>query len=69
MKNMEIVQVKIEELKPADYNPRTMTKKERKDLAESILRFGMVEPIVVNGAKNRRNVIIEGIRGFIFARI
>ena len=61
---MEIIQVKIEELKPAEYNPRALTEKEAKDLKESILRFGMVEPIVVNGAKDRKNVIIGGHQRF-----
>jgi DNA modification methylase len=61
---MEIIQAKIEELKPAEYNPRAMTEKEKKDLTESILRFGMVEPIVVNVAENRKNIIISGHQRF-----
>lgn len=51
---MEIIQAKIEDLKPSEYNPRGMTEKEKKDLTESILRFGMVEPIIVNSAENRK---------------
>lgn len=61
---MEVKNVPIEELKPTDYNPRGMTEKEKKDLTESILKFGMVEPIVVNGAENRKNVIIGGHQRF-----
>lgn len=65
---MEIVKVKIEELKPAEYNPRAMTEKETIDLTESIKRFGLVEPIVVNGAPERKNVIIGGHQRFFIAR-
>jgi len=65
---MEIINKKIEELKPSEYNPRGMTDKERKDLTESILRFGMVEPIVINGAENRKNVIIGGHQRFYICR-
>jgi len=65
---MEIKYVKIEELRPTEYNPRGMTEKEKRDLMESIKRFGMVEPIVVNGAENRKNVIIGGHQRFYICR-
>ncbi len=45
---MEIKQVKISELKPAEYNPRLMTEKQALDLETSIKRFGFVDPIIVN---------------------
>lgn len=57
---MQIKQVKISELNPSEYNPRTLTEKEFKDLKESLERFGFVEPIVVNCAKGRENVVIGG---------
>ena len=57
---MEIVDVKISDLKPSEYNPRALSKKEAKDLRESLERFGMVEPIVVNRTKHRMNVIVGG---------
>lgn len=57
---MEIVEVKIADLKPAEYNPRAMTRKEAQDLEASLDEFGMVEPIVVNSAPERKNVIIGG---------
>jgi len=59
-KAMNVVDVKIEDLKPADYNPRVLTDKAKAQIWESILQFGMVEPIVVNDAKGRENVIIGG---------
>jgi len=61
---MKVIQVKISDLKPAEYNPRALTKKEAKDLKTSLERFGMVEPIVVNKAKGRENVIIGGHQRF-----
>ncbi|MBU1165236.1 ParB N-terminal domain-containing protein [Patescibacteria group bacterium] len=57
---MEIKQVKINDLKFADYNPRTLDDKEAKDLKESLKRFNFVEPIIVNSASGRENIIIGG---------
>lgn len=53
---MEIKQVKISELKPAEYNPRLMTEKQVEDLTASIKKFGIVDPIIVN----KDNTIIGG---------
>lgn len=50
---------KTADLVPADYNPRTMSKKEREDLEESIRRYGAVVPVVVNVGK-RKDVLIGG---------
>jgi DNA modification methylase len=57
---MEIVNINVNELKPSEYNPRKMDKKEAKDLAESIKRFGLVDPIIVNRYSGRENVIVGG---------
>lgn len=57
---MEIVQVKITDLKPAEYNPRQLTKDQHKHLTESIKRFGLVDPIIVNKHPDRLNVVIGG---------
>jgi DNA modification methylase len=57
---MQVVQVKVELLKPADYNPRQMTEKQAQDLTESIRRFGLVDPIIVNSHKGRKNTVIGG---------
>lgn len=57
---MDIIEVEIANLKAAEYNPRAMTDREASDLTVSLLEFGMVEPIVVNKAKGRENVIIGG---------
>lgn len=50
---------KVSDLLPADYNPRKMTERERKDLEDSIKEFGAVVPLVLNIGK-RKDVIIGG---------
>lgn len=57
---MEIVNVKIGELKDSEYNPRQATEKDIEDLKNSIKEFGFAEPIVVNSAPERKNIIIGG---------
>lgn len=57
---MKIVQVPIADLKPAAYNPRQITDKQQVDLDESIKRFGIVDPFVVNSNPDRKNVVIGG---------
>lgn len=57
---MEIVNVKISDLKFADYNPRKWSGKAFEDLKKGIQKFGIVDPIIVNSAPERHNVIIGG---------
>lgn len=57
---LKIEQVAIEELKPADYNPRKWSDAARKGLTASLDEFGFVQPIVVNSAPGRRGIIIGG---------
>ena len=57
---MQIVEVPLQDLKESEYNPRQMTERQVKDLTESIKRFGLVDPIVVNNHKGRENVVVGG---------
>ena len=57
---LHIVQVKISALNPAPYNPRKWSEETTKQLTESIQRFGLVDPILVNSNTNRKNVVIGG---------
>jgi site-specific DNA-methyltransferase (adenine-specific) len=57
---LKIYWVDIDDLRPSEYNPRKWMEKEINDLKESIKRFGIVEPLVVNSAKNRKNIVIGG---------
>lgn len=57
---LKIQQINIKELNPAPYNPRKWSDEAISQLTESIKRFGLVDPIVVNGAQERKNVVIGG---------
>ena len=57
---LSITSVPIKELLPAQYNPRKWDKSAIEKLTESIKRFGLVDPIIANGAKERFNIVIGG---------
>jgi len=50
---MEISKIKLIDIEPADYNPRTITEEAKKKLRNSIETFGLVEPIIINTKNNR----------------
>lgn len=50
---MQIEKIKITDIYPADYNPRTISKDEKTKLKNSIDNFGIVEPILINLHNNR----------------
>ena len=50
----------VNNLNPAPYNPRKWEKEAEKQLTESIKRFGLVDPIIVNNAPKRTNIVIGG---------
>ncbi len=52
--------MKIGDLKPSDYNPRSWNEDTTEQLTESIKRFGLVDPILVNGSQQRKNIVIGG---------
>ena len=57
---MKVEKVKVVDLKPAEYNPRQMTEKQANDLRDSIKKFGIVDPIIVNQSSDRYNIVIGG---------
>src|SRR5665213_1514478 len=59
-KNISIVQVPITNLRPATYNPRKASKESLAHLKESISRFQLVDPIIVNSAPKRKDIVIGG---------
>lgn len=59
-KKINISYVDISNLVPADYNPRSWDESSASKLADSIKRFGLVDPLIVNKAPNRNNIIIGG---------
>jgi len=58
--NINIIYVPIPELKSAEYNPRKWSVEATEQLTESIRKFGFVDPIIVNSADNRKNIVIGG---------
>ncbi len=57
---LHIKYVPVTGLKPAEYNPRKHDKTAEEQLKESLKRFGVVDPLVVNNAPGRENVVIGG---------
>ena len=56
----KIISKDIDSLIFAEYNPRQLTKEQYKHLKDSIDRFGLVDPIIVNKNKDRKNIIVGG---------
>tara|TARA_Y100000401_G_scaffold38325_1_gene28930 strand:+ start:19406 stop:19996 length:591 start_codon:yes stop_codon:yes gene_type:complete len=57
---MKVKQYKIDQLIEAEYNPRQLTQRQYQNLRDSIQRFGIVDPILINTNKDRKNIIIGG---------
>lgn len=57
---LKIVERKVEDLNPAEYNPRQITRRQVEDLTESMVSFGMLEPIIVNVNPERKDIIVSG---------
>jgi DNA modification methylase len=56
----KIEMVDIELLKPYPNNPRVWSAVEEKQLTESIQKFGMVSPLLVNSSPGRKGLVIGG---------
>ena len=54
---MNIKKIEINKLKPAQYNPRQISKTQFNKLKESVVKFGLVDPIIIN--KNG-NIVVCG---------
>ena len=50
---MKIEKIRINDIKPAEYNPRTISSDELQKLTNSINEFGLVDPIVINLKNNK----------------
>lgn len=58
--NLHVEYVSASLLKPATYNPRKWNDSAISQLSESIKKFGLVDPIIVNGSTRRKNIVIGG---------
>jgi len=59
-KQIQTVEVPINDLVSPDYNPRKHDDIAKEQLKQSILRFGIVDPVVANSSPSRKNIIIGG---------
>ena len=57
---LQIVHVPASDLRASDYNPRKWTKEAEDQLKESIKKYGIVDPLLVNSAEERKNIVIGG---------
>lgn len=60
VQDLRIQTINIYELIPSTYNPRRWSPEALEQLTTSIREFGLVDPILVNGAKERKNIVIGG---------
>ncbi len=59
-KNIKTTEVSIKELITPKWNPRHWGEQQTENLKESIKRFGLVDPIIVNSNPYRQNSVIGG---------
>ncbi len=57
---MQVIERNISDIIPADYNPRELTKKQYAEIKESIAKFGLVDPLIVNIHPTRKNILVGG---------
>ena len=57
---MDIQYYKAQDLIMAEYNPRQLTKDQYTQLKDSIERFGLVDHLIVNKNKDRKNILVGG---------
>ena len=61
---LQVEYIPIGEIKPNEYNPKGMSASEEADLEESIRKFGIVDPLILNSASKRKGIIIGGHQRF-----
>ena len=54
---MEIKNIKLEDVKVAEYNPRSISPDERDKLKQSLKEFGCVRPLIIN---KRTGILVSG---------
>lgn len=59
-KEIKIVYKDIDSLIDTEYNPKKCSPKEENDIRNSIMTFGIVDPLIVNTYPGRENIIIGG---------
>jgi DNA modification methylase len=57
---LQVQQLKISELRLSEYNPRKWSEEQLQKLRESIEKFGVVDPLIVNDHESRKNIVVGG---------
>jgi DNA modification methylase len=57
---LEVSYVSIDTLTSPEYNPRSWSEQNTEELKESIRKYGVVDPLLVNNAVGREGVVIGG---------
>lgn len=52
--------INIKELKASEFNPQTWSDHQLAKLRESIQKFGIVDPLIINTHPSRKNIVIGG---------
>ena len=50
---MQLDKIKITDIEPASYNPRTINNEQYDKLSRSIQEYGLVDPIIINLQNNK----------------
>jgi len=61
---LNMIEVEITSLKTCEYNPRVISDINMEKLKDSITKFDIVQPLLVNSNKDRLNIIIGGNQRF-----
>jgi DNA modification methylase len=59
-RKLTVVYVPLAEIQDNGYNPKTISAVGLIDLEKSIVEFGVVDPLILNAAPNRKNILIGG---------
>ena len=57
---LNIKYILVKDLIPSVFNPRKWNDKSIADLTESIKKYGLIDPLLVNSSENRKNILIGG---------
>ena len=57
---LQVQRININELKASEFNPRTWSDHQLAKLLESIQKFGVVAPLIINTHPTRKNIVIGG---------
>ena len=57
---LQVQHININELKASEFNPRTWSDHQLAKLRESIEKFGVVDPLIINTHPSRKNIVIGG---------